>query len=137
MTFGEKLIKARKNKKLSQTELAALVGVHYRTIQNWEKGHRKPANFELLKKLADCLDVAVDFLCSDVDILIMTANEKGGARAAREVERLITEVTGLFAGGELAEEDKDNLIAAFNKAYWIAKAEKEKVSERKKNKTES
>lgn len=135
MTFAEKLRKARKDKKLSQSELAELVGVHYRTIQNWEKGHRKPSNFELLKKLADSLSVPADFLCSDVDILIMTAGEKGGPRAARDMEALITEVTGLFAGGELAEEDKDNLIAAFNKAYWIAKAENEKLADKGKKKT--
>lgn len=125
MTFAEKLKKARKSKKLSQSALAELVGVHYRTIQNWETGHRKPSNFELLKKLSDCLSVPVDSLCSDVDILIMTAGERGGTKAAKDIEKLITEVTGLFAGGELAEEDKDNLIAAFNKAYWIAKADNE------------
>lgn len=125
MTFGEKLKKARKDKKMSQTDLANLIGVHYRTIQNWETGQRKPSNFELLKKLADSLSVPADFLCSDVDILIISAGEKGGAKAARDMKALISEVTGLFAGGELAEEDKDILIAAFNKAYWIAKTEKE------------
>ena len=133
MTFGEKLRKARKDKKLSQSDLAELVGVHYRTIQNWEKGHRKPGNFQLLKKLADALSVPAEFLCSDVDILIMTANEKGGARAAKDLEALISEVSGLFAGGELAEEDKDNLIVAFNKAYWIAKEEANKNKKTKKS----
>ena len=121
MTFSERLKKARKNKKLTQKELAELCGLHYRTIQNWENGERRPANFKLVQTLAASLSVRPEDLLSDCDILIMTAKEKGGEEAANDIESLITKVSGLFAGGELAEEDKDKLIAAFNRAYWLSK----------------
>ena len=36
MTFGEKVRSLRKEKKMSQQELASMVGVSYRTIRSWE-----------------------------------------------------------------------------------------------------
>ena len=121
MTFSEKLKKARKNKKLTQGELAELCGLHYRTIQNWEAGERRPAKMEHVRVVAAALEVKPEDLFSDCDLLILSAREKGGERAAEDIEALITQVSGLFAGGELAEEDKDKLIEAFNKAYWLSK----------------
>ena len=38
MTFGEKVRSLRKEKKMSQQELASMVGVSYRTIRSWEAG---------------------------------------------------------------------------------------------------
>ena len=32
------------------------------------------------------------------------AHEKGGAKAAKDIEELVSEVTGMFAGGELSED---------------------------------
>lgn len=121
MTFAMKLKAARKNRKLTQSQLAEQCGLHYRTIQNWENGQRRPGNIELVRKVADVLGIRPEDLFSDCDILIMTAKEKGGEKAARDIEALISEVSGLFAGGELLEEDKDKLIAAFNRAYWLSK----------------
>ena len=36
MTFGEKVRSLRKEKKMSQQELASMVGVSYRTIRSWK-----------------------------------------------------------------------------------------------------
>ena len=40
MTFGEKVRSLRKEKKMSQQELASMVGVSYRTIRSWEVERR-------------------------------------------------------------------------------------------------
>ncbi len=42
MTFGEKVRSLRKEKKMSQQELASMVGVSYRTIRSWEVEGRFP-----------------------------------------------------------------------------------------------
>ena len=40
----------------------------------------------------------------------------------------MSEVTGLFAGGEMAEEDMDVMMRAITEAYWIAKEKNKKYT---------
>lgn len=56
-----RLKQLRKQKKLTQEELADVVGVHYRTLQNWENGnaHIFPKN---QKALADYFCVSIPYL---------------------------------------------------------------------------
>lgn len=56
-----KLRELRKEKKLSQKELAENIGVHYRTLQNWENGESqiKP---DKAQQLADYFGVNVGYL---------------------------------------------------------------------------
>ena len=44
-----------------------------------------------------------------------------GSKDVREINDLIEEVSGLFAGGELPEEDKDNMMKAFTDIYFLSK----------------
>lgn len=59
--FSQRLRKARKTKKLSQTELAENAGFQPSAISHFETGKRSPS-FANLKKLADALEVTVDYL---------------------------------------------------------------------------
>ena len=59
--FGLRLKSLRKNKNISQKELAKIVGVAESTIGMYERDVRKP-DFELLKKFADFFDVSTDYL---------------------------------------------------------------------------
>lgn len=56
-----KLRELRKEKKLTQQELAENIRVHYRTLQNWENGESqiKP---EKAQQLADYFGVSVGYL---------------------------------------------------------------------------
>ena len=62
MTFGEKVRSLRKEKKMSQQELASMVGVSYRTIRSWEVEGRFPKQNVLYQKLADALQCDVSYL---------------------------------------------------------------------------
>lgn len=42
MTFGEKIKKARKEKGLTQKQLASLINVKHNSISNWENNQNKP-----------------------------------------------------------------------------------------------
>ena len=128
MAFKERLKEKRKEAGLSQAELAARVGVTSRTIQNYELGTRKPQNVEVVQKLADVLNTTTDYLLGNADRQILAAYVKGGAKAARDVEELVSEISGLFAGGELAEEEKDAVMAALTRAYWDAKEDNRKYA---------
>ena len=61
-----KLAKIRKEKEMTQTELAEKVGVGDTAICNYEKGLREP-NLGTLKKLATVLECTVDELIGDDD----------------------------------------------------------------------
>ena len=59
--FPQRLKELRLKKGLTQTELGEKVGVKQSTFTNWENGKREP-NFETIIKIADLLEVSVDWL---------------------------------------------------------------------------
>jgi len=130
MSFSEKLKEARKKAGLTQKELAEKTGISYRAVQTWEAG-RLPKSLEPVIKAAAVLGTTAQELLSESDQYVIEANEKGGAKAARDVDELVNEVIGLFAGGELDEDEKDGIMAALNEAYWIAKKNNAKYTPKK------
>ena len=116
---------------LTQVELAQKAGVSARTIQNYEMGTRKPRNLEVIQQIAEVLQTTPDYLLGSSGTYVVEAQEKGGAKAARDIEALVSEVTGLFACGELSEESMDGAIKALNDAYWIAKEKNRKYTPKK------
>ena len=61
MSLGEKLKQARKQRKLTQTDVEKLTGINYKTLSNWETDFYRP-NVDDLKKLALLYNVSIDFL---------------------------------------------------------------------------
>lgn len=61
MSFGSRLKQGRKKKKLTQTEVAAKLGIDDTTISKYENDKSEPDN-ETLTKLANLYDVSVDWL---------------------------------------------------------------------------
>ncbi len=59
--FGENLKTLRKNKGITQEELAARLNVVRQTISKWEKGQSVP-DAEMLVKLAEIFEVQVSQL---------------------------------------------------------------------------
>ncbi len=59
--FAERLRALRKQRNLSQSELAGLVGVHYNHIGRYERGESRPGA-TTLKRLADALGISTDYL---------------------------------------------------------------------------
>jgi len=44
----------------------------------------------------------------------------------KQATALVSELSGLFAGGELTEEDRDAVMQSLQEAYWLAKKENRK-----------
>ncbi len=61
MNLGKNILKLRKEHKLSQENLAELIGVSRQTISNWELGETSP-NPEQLKLLSKNLNISIDEL---------------------------------------------------------------------------
>ena len=131
MTFGEKVKKARKELGLTQTQLGEKIGVSRRTITSYEADAFPPRTRELYCKLAKALDVNVNYLLTQENEFILGAGEQYGYRGRKGAQALAGELTGLFSGGDLAEEDMDELILAIQKAYVIAKENNRKYAPEK------
>lgn len=136
MVFKERLKEKRMEAGLTQVQLAEKAGVTARTIQNYELGNRKPSNMEVIQKIADALNTTTEYLLGSSGTYVVEAHEKGGSKAARDIEQLVSEVTGLFAGGELSEKSLEGAMKALNDAYWIAKEKNRKFTPKKYRTTE-
>lgn len=66
MGIGDRIAATRKNKGLTQGELATQTGVSAQTVLRWEKGSRSP-DAEALPKLARALNVSIAYLMGETD----------------------------------------------------------------------
>ncbi len=67
MGFPERLVLLRKERKISQGELAKRVGIHTNILGRYERGETTP-NIDMAVKLADALGVSLDYLIGKTDI---------------------------------------------------------------------
>ena len=63
MSIGDRIIDLRKQKKLSQGQLAEIVGVSPQAVSKWESGQNSPDTIKLIH-LADILDTDVEYLAT-------------------------------------------------------------------------
>ena len=130
MKFNERLKKFREDKSLTQVQLSDLTVISARMIQKYEAGTARP-RLDAAEKIAKALNITTDELLGNADMLVAQAAEKYGARGAKQAKQLTEEVTGLFAGGDMAEEDMDLMMKAIQDAYWIAKQNNKKFTPKK------
>lgn len=131
MTFGEKLRMHRKQSGLTQAELAAKAGLGLKTITNYENGSTYPKNREIYKTLADILGIDENYLHNENDDFIESAQGRYGYRGKKQAMQLVEEMGGLFAGGELSDEDIDGVMKAMQDLYWKAKEDNKKYTPNK------
>ena len=131
MKFGDKLKKLRMEKNLTQEEVAKAVGITRRTYISYEQEGRYPRKRELYGKFAEVFDCPTDYLLAENEDFITSASEQYGTRGKHQAEELVAELSGMFAGGELSDEDKDAVMLALQKAYWDCKEDNKKYTPKK------
>lgn len=136
MTFGEKVKNERNRLGLDQDELAKKIGVTRRVISSYENDSSRPRGTERYKKLAEALGVNINYLLSEDEAFIADVEDNYGHRGAKQAKELLAEVTGLFAGGEMADEDMREMVDAIQEAYLIAKKNNKKYTPKKYRKDE-
>ena len=89
MSFAERIKQLRKNKSLSQNELADLVKIHFTQVSRYERGETKP-NAEAMAKLAKVLDTTVDFLMHGTsdDVAVDAGLDKEMIAKFKQVQQL-------------------------------------------------
>ena len=69
MSFGSRLLEARKKKGISQDDLAKILGTKGPAIGRYERDEMKPS-IEVAAKMADYLEVSLDYLVGKTDVEI-------------------------------------------------------------------
>ena len=66
-SFGERLKKIRKLRNITQLELTQLSGVAQSSISQYESSKTRTPTIDIARKLAEALDVSVDYLLGNTD----------------------------------------------------------------------
>lgn len=66
MSFPERLIQIKNDRKMLQKDIAAAVGLSVRAYQYYEKGQKEPT-LSVLIRLSDFFNVSLDYLCGRSD----------------------------------------------------------------------
>ena len=112
-SYGERLMRARKEKELTREELGKLCGITGRTIQNYELGHVTPNRIDVSQRLADVLDISVDYLIyGEKEETELTEEEK---------KEILAHASALFAGGKLSDEEQLAFIYELQTLYMKAR----------------
>lgn len=85
MTLGQKITQIRKEKKLSQVDVATAVGVSRDAISKYERDDIIPS-VENAKKIAQVLGVSLDYLVSEDDSVEVVDTEM--LNRMKEIQRL-------------------------------------------------
>lgn len=94
MEFNEKLQELRKNKGLTQEELAKILYVSRTAISKWESGRGYP-NIESLKEIAKFFEVSIDDLLSGEKLLFIA--EKENKSTIRNMCDILFGIVDLFS----------------------------------------
>lgn len=108
MTIGERIAQLRKNRSMSQFQLAKTLNIATSTLGMYETNKRKP-NMEMLEKLADFFGVPIDYL------LGRETSDKSDIDLDRAIDNAMS-----FDGKPVTEHDK-KMMKQLWKAYMAGK----------------
>lgn len=134
MKFGDKLRGLRAQKDMSQEEVAKAIGITRENYTAYERQNRHPRHREMYWKLAEVLDCEVNYLLTEDAEFVCQASDEYGSKGKAQAEKLVSDLTGLFAGGMLSEEDRDAVMLALQKAYFDCKKINKKYTPKKNRK---
>lgn len=124
MEFNEKLQQLRKNKGLTQEELAQEIFVSRTAVSKWESGRGYP-NIDSLKELAKFFSVTIDELISPDEIITAAKEEK--QELIGDYTSLLCHVLDIFTAlllfipvfGNGADKQSVSLFALSDTQPWI------------------
>lgn len=131
MNFSDKIKAERSKRNMNQTEFAELLGVSKHTIVNYESGKVLPRTREAAKKIADTLNVSLSYLLDMNEEFVVDTGEQYGSRGRKKAEQLMNETFALYSGGELADEDMDELLMGFQQMLLDARKKNQKYTPKK------
>lgn len=128
LNIGENIKRLRKERSMTQEQLAEAFGISVGAVYKWENGLSMP-EVRLLVELADFFDVSVDYL------LGYTVQESGAETAVERLERLLTD-RKLIEGAREAEKilqkypNNFDVVLASTQFYYLRSWQDEKAARR-------
>lgn len=125
ITFGERLKELRKQKKLTQQQLADIFYLNKSSISRYENNGQMPEN-EILQKLADFFEVSIDYLLGRISEQNPPVTEfkpeltkKDKINIEKEAQQMIDNLENAdvveFCGTPADDEDKEFLKMAYER----------------------
>ena len=133
MIFGDKIKQLRNSAGLTQVELGKLIGISDRVLGYYEANERFPRKQEVIAKFAQVFNVSVDYLLGTDGSFLQDSREEYGTIGHKQAQGVLKSVEMLFAGGELMDEDKDEVFRMISELYFDAKKKNKEKYGRKKN----
>ncbi len=121
MNFADKVKHLRKEKGWTQRELGDRLGLSMRTIGSYESGTSYPKSRSIYTKMAEIFSVEENYLKIENETDRLSSDMED---SSEKVKNMIEELSAMFAGGRLSEEDKDAVMRALQDAYWDAKKDR-------------
>lgn len=106
--FSDLLKNLRLSRGLTQKELAKILGIDLRTLQNYETGKNVPRDPKVLTRMSAYFQIPVRQLVRSDDyfhLLRTEAQMELEEKERADLYRIIQELTALFAGGSLSASD--------------------------------
>lgn len=103
MSFGARLTIVRKDKKIAQSELAVMVGIHVNVLGRYEREEATPS-VEVAAKIADALGVSLDYLVG---------------KAEQQIDQAI--LNKVLSIQQLPDEDKEHIMYSIDGLIQHAK----------------
>jgi len=110
MDFGERTAKLRKEKGLSRDELGKKIGTSGPIVGRYERGAMKPS-IEIASKIANALNVSLDYLVGNTDLLLDSAVLKRIQDIQKLKEEDKSHVFAMLDAFLLKSSIKDNLVS--------------------------
>lgn len=132
MDFGDKLHSLRKERNMSQTELAKRLQVSRRTINSWEHESRHPKKREIYESLACIFECPIEYLLSDKPGLVADVYESFGSNRFSISKDILLDVQAYFMSDSINTEEKDTLMFAIHEAYIEARKDSSQTWKKRK-----
>ena len=142
-TIGDKVKALRLSKKITLTELSRASGLSDRAIRYIENNERQPS-VDAVKKLSAALEVETSYFIDDDVFQEETAKEEILERAKKlygnhgmaQARRIYESAKGLYAGGQLNEEEQDEFRDLMMELFFETKEDAKKYTPKKYKKNE-
>lgn len=85
----------------------------------------------MLQKISEVFGVSVDYLIGNEDSFIKSAKEQYGYKGAKQAKEVLEDIETLFAGGELPEDDVEEVFKLITEMYFESKQKNKKYGKRK------
>lgn len=141
MKFGDKIKRERTRRDMTIDQLASELGISRRTLCNYEQGNTYPKQRGFYKKLAEYFGMDINYFLTEDEEFLTEVAERYGRRGLSQAKSMLVQVSAqvsaLFAGGDLSDDDKEAFLHEIQGIYLDSKKRAQKFTPKKYRKADN